>query len=72
MASQVYEFNVEMTCEGCSNAVENVLNKKEGVNNVKINLQEKKVFVTSTLSSDEVLQALKKTGKATEFVGVQK
>lgn len=72
MASQVYEFNVEMTCEGCSTAVQNVLNKKEGVTDVNIDLQGKKVYVTSTLSSDEVLQVIKKTGKACEFVGTQK
>lgn len=27
----MYEFNVEMMCEGCANAVTNVLNKKEGM-----------------------------------------
>lgn len=28
---QVHEFSVEMTCEGCSTAVQNVLKKKTGV-----------------------------------------
>ena len=27
----MHEFSVEMTCEGCANAVTNVLNKKEGM-----------------------------------------
>lgn len=72
MALQVYEYNVEMTCEGCSNAVTNVLNKKEGVTGVQIDLEGKKVFVTTTLPSEEVLQVIKKTGKPCQFVGVKK
>ncbi|PBC34200.1 Copper transport protein ATOX1 [Apis cerana cerana] len=72
MASQVYEFNVEMMCEGCANAVTNVLNKKEGVNDVQIDLQENKVFVTSILPSDEILQIIKKSGKACKFLGIKK
>lgn len=72
MAAQVYEFDVEMTCEGCSNAVTNVLNKKEGVSNIQIDLPRKKVFVTSMLPSDEILQVIKKTGKPTQFIGVKK
>ncbi|CAL7937138.1 unnamed protein product [Xylocopa violacea] len=72
MASQVYEFNVEMTCEGCSNAVTNVLNRKEGVNGIQIDLEGKKVFVTSTLPSEEILKVIKKTGKTCQFVGIKK
>ncbi|KAK9300263.1 hypothetical protein QLX08_007024 [Tetragonisca angustula] len=72
MTSQVHEFSVEMTCEGCANAVTNVLNKKEGIGNVQIDLQENRVFVTSALSSDEILQVIKKTGKACQFLGVKK
>lgn len=71
MASQVYEFGVEMTCEGCSNAIKNVLNKKEGINDIEIDLKGKKVFVTSALSSDEILQTIKKSGKACQFLGVK-
>ncbi|XP_012136652.2 antioxidant 1 copper chaperone [Megachile rotundata] len=72
MASQVYEFGVEMTCQGCANAVTNVLNKKEGVNDIQVDLDTKKIFVTSTLSSDEILQTIKKSGKACQFLGVKK
>lgn len=71
MASQVYEFSVEMTCDGCVNAVTNVLNKKEGVNGVEINLPERKVLVTSSLTSDEVLNVIKKTGKSCQFLGIK-
>ncbi|XP_017879272.1 copper transport protein ATOX1 [Ceratina calcarata] len=72
MASQVYEFSVEMTCEGCANAVTNVLNKKEGVNGVEINLPARKVLVTSALPSDEILNVIKKTGKPCQFLGIRK
>ncbi|KAK2587238.1 hypothetical protein KPH14_002977 [Odynerus spinipes] len=71
MASQVYEFWVDMTCEGCVNSVQNVLNKKEGVNDIKVNLDNKVVSVTSILSSDEILQTIKKTGKECRFVGIK-
>lgn len=71
MASQVYEFWVDMTCEGCVNSVQNVLNKKEGVNDIKVNLDNKMVSVTSMLSSDEILQTIKKTGKECRFVGAK-
>ena len=31
----------------------------------------KRVMVTSTLSSDQVLEAIRKTGKETKFVGIK-
>ncbi|XP_018374299.1 PREDICTED: copper transport protein ATOX1 [Trachymyrmex cornetzi] len=68
MAAQVHEFNVEMTCEGCSTAVQNVLGKKAGINDIKIDLPEKKVFVTTALNSNEILETLKKTGKTCQFL----
>lgn len=71
MAAQVYEFRVEMTCEGCVNSVQNVLNKKAGVNDINVNLDNKMVSVKTTLSSDEVLQTIKKTGKECTFLGVK-
>ncbi|KZC12555.1 Copper transport protein ATOX1 [Dufourea novaeangliae] len=61
-----------MTCEGCANAVTNVLNKKQGVDNVEIDLKGRKVLVTSTLSSDEVLQVIKKTGKVCQLLELKK
>ncbi|XP_033124399.1 copper transport protein ATOX1-like [Anneissia japonica] len=67
--SNRYEFNVEMTCGGCSGAVERVLNKKEGIAKFEVDLEKKKVFVETDLSSDEVLEVIKKTGKATTYVG---
>ncbi|KAJ8028248.1 Copper transport protein ATOX1 [Holothuria leucospilota] len=70
MASKTYEYNVEMTCEGCSGAVDRILKRaSDKVSDFEIDLPGKKVFVTTTVSSDEVLEMLKKSGKATKFVG---
>lgn len=70
MASKTYEYTLEMTCEGCSNAAKRVLGKLgDAVQDLNIDLENKKVFVTTTLSSEEILEALKKTGKAASFVG---
>ncbi|XP_037569257.1 uncharacterized protein LOC119450000 isoform X2 [Dermacentor silvarum] len=74
MASQVHEFHVEMTCEGCSGAVQRVLGKlaDQGVNKVDIDLKEQRVLVDSTLSSEQLLEVLKKAGKTCSYVGVKK
>lgn len=70
---QTHIFNVEMTCEGCSGAVERVLNrlKGQGVNEVSISLPDQKVSVTSSLSAEQLLEVIKKTGKKTTYVGTQ-
>lgn len=70
-----YEFTVEMTCEGCSGAATRVLNKKKAegiVLDFDVQLAEKKVFVEvpDGTTSDEILEILKKTGKATAYVGL--
>ncbi|XP_052793411.1 copper transport protein ATOX1-like [Mya arenaria] len=64
MSAQKYVFDMEMTCGGCTNAARKVL-EKIGVNkdDIDANLDAKTVTVTSTLSSDELLAALQKTGK---------
>uniref|UniRef100_D3TNL5 Copper transport protein ATOX1 n=1 Tax=Glossina morsitans morsitans TaxID=37546 RepID=D3TNL5_GLOMM len=66
----VHEFKVEMTCSGCAASVEKVLGKLgDKVEKVNIDLDEKTVLVTSNLSGDELLDTIKKTGKATQYVG---
>lgn len=71
MTAKVFEFDVAMTCEGCSGAAERVLGKLgDKVSNVSIDLPAKKVFVTSSaLSVEELTETLKKTGKEVSFVG---
>ncbi|KYQ96798.1 copper transport protein [Tieghemostelium lacteum] len=59
-----YTFNVEMTCGGCSKAVNAVLSKLEGVSNINIDLEGKKVSCDSaTLSAEDILKNIQKTGK---------
>lgn len=38
---------------------------------VEIDLDNKKVFVTSSLTADELLETIKKTGKESSYVGVK-
>lgn len=60
-----YQFNVTMSCSGCSNAVLKALGKVEGVTDTKIDLASQTVDVTTTdsLDYDTVLGAITKTGK---------
>ncbi|KAH8317941.1 hypothetical protein KR067_012289 [Drosophila pandora] len=70
---QVHEFKVEMTCGGCASAVERVLGKLgDKVEKVNINLDDRSVAITSNLTSDELLEQLRKTGKGVTYVGVKK
>ncbi|XP_070554172.1 copper transport protein ATOX1-like [Ptychodera flava] len=69
MASKTHEFQVEMTCEGCSGAVNRVLKKLDGVDDIQIDMEAQKVYVASTLSADVLLETIKKTGKATSYIG---
>ncbi|VVT47392.1 uncharacterized protein SAPINGB_P001688 [Magnusiomyces paraingens] len=66
MSDHVYQFNVTMSCGGCSGAVTRALNKVDGVKNVDANLDTQLVTVTTApaLSYDSVLATIKKTGKA--------
>lgn len=68
--SQTYEFHMEMTCEGCANAAKKVLGKQgDKVSEVVTDVGTKTVKVTSSMSSDEVLEVLKKTGIHVSFKG---
>ncbi|KAM6150602.1 copper transport protein ATOX1 isoform 1-T2 [Erethizon dorsatum] len=63
-----HEFSVDMTCEGCAEAVSRVLNKLGGVE-FNIDLPSRKVCVDSEHSVDTLLATLNKTGKAVSYVG---
>ncbi|TFK09647.1 Copper transport protein ATOX1 [Platysternon megacephalum] len=65
---QKHEFSVDMTCDGCSNAVTRVLNKLGGVQ-FEIDLPNKKVCIDSEHSVDTLLATLKKTGKNASYLG---
>lgn len=63
---------MEMTCEGCANAAKRVL-KRKGVeeSDIHTDVDSQKVTVTSTLSPEELLEALKKTQKPVSFIGAK-
>ncbi|XP_054269081.1 copper transport protein ATOX1-like [Macrosteles quadrilineatus] len=71
MAAKTHLYKVEMTCEGCSGAVERVLNKLKGkgVEDINIDLKGQQVSVTATMDSEELLTIIKKTGKTTTYIG---
>ncbi|XP_021954602.1 copper transport protein ATOX1 [Folsomia candida] len=61
-----HEFNVVMTCEGCSGAITKLLNKqkeKGEIGDFEVNLAEQQVFVNSVKDSEEITEMLKKSGK---------
>jgi len=80
MPAHTYEFNVAMSCGGCSGAVTRVLNKLEGVDNFDVSLEKQTVKVNtkedSDLTYDKVLNVIGKTGKTikegAEYVGGEK
>ena len=59
-------LKVAMMCTGCSGAVERVLGKMEGVQSFDVNLETQKVTVVGTVTLDEVMAKIAKTGKAVE------
>ncbi|XP_060530684.1 uncharacterized protein LOC132704599 [Cylas formicarius] len=67
--AQVHQYKVTMTCEGCSGAVQRVLEKhKDRIENFDISLKDQQVKVKTNLSAEDVLELIKKTGKAVEYV----
>lgn len=59
-------LKVAMMCTGCSGAVERVLGKMEGVTSFDVNLETQKVMVKGTVTQEEVIERIAKTGKAVE------
>ncbi|AMD19559.1 HCL592Cp [Eremothecium sinecaudum] len=63
-ATKHYQFDVVMTCSGCSNAINRVLTKLQPeVSKIDISMEKQTVDVETTLSYDTILEAIKKTGK---------
>lgn len=54
-----------MACSGCSNAIDRVLKRTDGVKDIDISLKEQTVDVTTDngLSYDKVLETISKTGR---------
>ncbi|KFV56937.1 Copper transport protein ATOX1, partial [Tyto alba] len=68
---QKHEFFVDMTCEGCSNAVTRVLHRLFFWVCVQfdIDLPNKKVCIDSEHNVDTLLETLRKTGKNASYLG---
>ena len=52
-----------MTCSGCSGAVNRILSRMSQVSNIDISLEHQTVIVKTTLSHNEIFEAIKKSGK---------
>jgi copper chaperone len=61
--SHTYEFNVTMTCGGCSGAIDRVLKKLEGVDSYEVSLENQTAKVVTDLPYETVLTKIAKTGK---------
>lgn len=61
-------FRVGMTCEGCANAVRNVLQKTPGVESVDIDVASQQVTTTGTAAKATVMEAIAKTGKSVVYL----
>lgn len=58
-----YEFNVAITCGGCSGAVDRVLKKLQGVESYEVSLDNQTAKVVTSLPYETVLDKIAKTGK---------
>ncbi|KIE02574.1 Heavy metal-associated domain, HMA, partial [Metarhizium majus ARSEF 297] len=58
-----YEFNVAMSCGGCSGAIDRVLKKLDGVESYEVSLENQTAKVVTGLPYETVLTKIAKTGK---------
>uniref|UniRef100_UPI0037E7C1BD copper transport protein ATOX1 n=1 Tax=Semicossyphus pulcher TaxID=241346 RepID=UPI0037E7C1BD len=65
-----HEFEVAMTCEGCSGAVTRILNKVEGVK-FEIDLPKKLVWIESDKDVEFLKEKLEKCGKEVKYNGTK-
>jgi len=56
-----------MTCSGCTKAVEKALNNLGGVESINFNLEKKTVVVKTAKPPNEIIVAIKKTGKTAKI-----
>ncbi|KAG5771017.1 hypothetical protein H9Q69_006264 [Fusarium xylarioides] len=61
--THTYEFNITMSCGGCSGAIDRVLKKLDGVESYDVSLENQTAEVVTALPYDTVLQKIAKTGK---------
>ncbi|KEY64983.1 hypothetical protein S40285_02984 [Stachybotrys chlorohalonatus IBT 40285] len=61
--THTYEFNVSMSCGGCSGAIDRVLKKLDGVESYDVSLENQTAKVVTALPYEVVLEKIAKTGK---------
>jgi len=71
--TKTFEFHVEMTCEGCVNAVKRILEKHkgQGVEDYQIDLSAQKVTIQGTLDEEAMTAIIGKCGKDVELKSVK-
>jgi copper chaperone len=63
---QTFEYQLKMTCTGCSGAVTRILSKNPSIAAFNVDLEAQRVRVsTADLSKDQVLAIIQKSGKET-------
>ncbi|GMH28888.1 hypothetical protein Nepgr_030731 [Nepenthes gracilis] len=63
------EFMVDMTCEGCVDAVKNKLETVEGVKRVDVDLSNQVVRILGTTPVKAITDALEKSGRQARLIG---
>lgn len=66
-----HEFEVAMTCEGCSGAVTRILNKLGDEVKFEIDLPKKLVWIESEKDVEFLTETLKKCGKEVKYNGTK-
>jgi copper chaperone len=61
--THTYEFNITMSCGGCSGAIDRVLKKLDGVDSYEVSLENQSAKVVTALPYETVLEKIAKTGK---------
>lgn len=61
--SHTYQFNVSMSCGGCSGAIDRVLKKLDGIDSYEVSLENQTATVVTSLPYEHVLAKIAKTGK---------
>jgi copper chaperone CopZ len=59
-------FYVEMSCDGCKNAILKILNKLNDINNIEFDMINKYVIINGEIKLDPLMEALHKWGFASQ------
>jgi copper chaperone for superoxide dismutase len=63
------EYMVDMTCEGCVNAVKNKLQTVNGIKNVEVDLSNQVVRILGSTPVKTMTEALEQTGRKARLIG---